>query len=339
MKRLTLLSLHLLAATIFSCTNKTTMEENLTATSAPTGAYFGFQGDTVPELMLPGFISTPNPELNGTFSPDGTEFFYSITFPQLGSHMVFTRLQADNSWSTPELASFSGNYGGVDPLFAPDGNSLYFTSWRPRENGEEAAPNGDIWVVERSGEGWKAPQNLGLPLNSDDTELYSSVSNAGNIYYGIRNEGLNIFKATKNADGYTVQKLGDQINSPYRDGDPFISPDEDYMIFCSNRPGGYGNMDLYISFQEKGEWSDPINLGPSINSPQSDYAPTVSADQKIFVFTSGRMKKPWDNISKDSLQHINSKINSADNGLDNIYWMNANFIEKLRAADQKAPAL
>lgn len=341
MIRPSFLSLLLIAAIGFSCTNKSNQEENIpAAVIAPTGPFFGFQGDSIPQLMLPGFISTPNPELNGTFSPDGTEFYYAITYPQLGSHMVFTSLQADNSWSSPELTSFSGKYGGVDPLFSPDGNKIYFTSWRPLPSAEEEGrPNGDIWYVERSENSWGEAQHLGMTLNTDETELYSSVSKTGNIYFALRNDELNIYKATKTAEGYTVEKLGDQINSQYRDGDPFISPDEDYMIFCSNRPVGYGNMDMYISFQQDGQWTEAINLGPSINSAHTDYAPTVSTEQQLFIFTSGRMEESWDSISKDSLKHVHTKINSPDNGLDNIYWMNTEFIEKLRLSVQQETAL
>ena len=71
--------------------------------------------------------------------------------------------------------------------------------------------------------------------------------------------------------------------------DPFISPDETYLVFCSTKPGGYGQDDLYISFRGgDGAWQEPMNLGMSINSSGSENRPHVTLDGQYLFYTSNR---------------------------------------------------
>ncbi len=76
------------------------------------------------------------------------------------------------------------------------------------------------------------------------------------------------------------------MNSTDGDGDPFISPNEDYLIFQSHRSGGFGQADLYISYKkEDGSWTNPRNLGPKINTSEFENAPSVTQDGKYLMFT------------------------------------------------------
>jgi hypothetical protein len=103
--------------------------------------------------------------------------------------------------------------------------------------------------------------------------------------------------------------MGSQINSlNSNEITPFIDPDEGYIIFASNRSGGYGTfMDLYISFKNsRQEWSDPINMGYEINSTNAFY-PVVTSDKQYLFFLSA---KP------------------GDIGY-NPYWINADIIDSI----------
>ena len=67
----------------------------------------------------------------------------------------------------------------------------------------------------------------------------------------------------------------------------FIAPDESYMIYCSIRKDGLGKGDLYISFKDnKGDWSEAVNMGNSINTENHELCPFVSADGKYLFYTS-----------------------------------------------------
>jgi len=85
---------------------------------------------------------------------------------------------------------------------------------------------------------------------------------------------------------YTMpETIGDTVNTNYNEFWPYIDPDERFLIFISNRPGGYGMHDLYLSSRNQdGTWNDPINLGPEINSNLEDSAPYISPDGLYFFF-------------------------------------------------------
>jgi Tol biopolymer transport system component len=150
-------------------------------------------------------------------------------------------------------------------------------------------------MVEREGDDWGEPINLGPPVNTERVEATSYVSKMGNLYFhrfdsrGTRGS-TEIFRAKLDDNGhYSILEMLDDVNTEFGEAGPYISPDERYIIFHSNRPGGYNSLnDLYISFHEKdGTWSEPKNMGKMINSFPSMSA-TVSHDGKYLFFTSMR---------------------------------------------------
>jgi Tol biopolymer transport system component len=122
-----------------------------------------------------------------------------------------------------------------------------------------------------------------------------------------------IYRANRvNGQYPKVENLGVPVNSEYHEVDAFVAPDESYMIFCSDRPGGYGKADFYVSFRKKdGSWTVPVNLGDKINSPFSEYIPSVSPDGKYFFFTTDKT------------------------GQRDIYWVDAKIIRSLKPDDLK----
>jgi Tol biopolymer transport system component len=131
---------------------------------------------------------------------------------------------------------------------------------------------------------------------------------------------------------YAIEKLTEIINNDRAaDGDPFISPDEDYIIFRgNNREDSFGGSDLYISFKINGQWTDPENLGEPINSSFSEICPLVTPDGKLFIFSSNRLKDEFKPEPLADLDPYRKKFNSFDNGTYNIYAISANFIESRR---------
>ncbi|TDH21302.1 flagellar motor protein MotB [Segetibacter sp. 3557_3] len=81
--------------------------------------------------------------------------------------------------------------------------------------------------------------------------------------------------------------MGRAINSDFWDSSPSLSPDKKALYFSSNRPGGYGGKDLYVSYrQPNGRWSQAANMGPNINTPGDELAPFIHADNATLYFTS-----------------------------------------------------
>jgi Tol biopolymer transport system component len=219
-----------------------------------------------------------------TFSPDGNTFYVA----QDRSDIMVSDFR-NGKWSSARPAEFSGTYRDGDPFVSPDGSQLFFWSTRPL-NGR-LRKNMALWVVEKSGAGWSSPRDLGSSINgTDGGPGFPAVASNGNLYFMDNRPdsigGLDVYWAKRTGGGYSMpQNLGPVINSPHSDFDAFIAPDESYIVFASDRPGGLGGGDLYISRRRYGSWSPPRNLGPKINSAGFECCPSVSPDGTRFYFT------------------------------------------------------
>ncbi|UCG59600.1 MAG: PD40 domain-containing protein [Phycisphaerales bacterium] len=181
------------------------------------------------------------------------------------------------------------------PCISADDLSLYFTSNRSGGSGSH-----DLWVATRSsrGDNWSSPKNLGSSVNSSAPDYFPCISadELSLYFYSTRPGGRgggDIWLTTRTSAGGAWKKAvnaGALINSAYEDVSPNLSSDGLTLLFASNRSGGYGNYDLYISVRDSQQspWSAPTNLGPAVNSAHLDAAPSLSSDGLALVFHSMR---------------------------------------------------
>ncbi len=106
-----------------------------------------------------------------------------------------------------------------------------------------------------------------------------------NIGIGISQD---IYSGTLNGKVISnVKKLNKNINTPYYEGAASITPDGTKLYFVSDRPGGYGGHDIYVSsLNKKGEWDEPVNLGDEINTKYDEESPHIHYDGKTLFFSS-----------------------------------------------------
>ncbi len=295
----------------------------------------GFAAIDAPKPVIFGenVISTENDESGATFTPDGKTCYFTIKSPSTISSNIFiicvSRFK-NGRWSPPEIASFSGRYKDLNPSISPDGSKLFFVSNRPFDG--KARPGAHLWVAERSGEGWSEPKNIGAPINTSGGELGCSATRNGTLYFSATGaDGVPHIFCSKFSNG-KYQKpdtLTGAINSVYGENDPFIAPDESYILYSSrgrpdalNAPGAsisYPRSDLYISYRKNGQWTAAKSLGPAVNSAADESCPYVSRDGKTLFFTSERnfvtipMKKRLNYAS------LEQQLHWPGNGLGDIY--------------------
>ncbi|MCP4724762.1 MAG: hypothetical protein GY863_06985 [bacterium] len=280
------------------------------AVSELSGPYLGQDppGMTA-ELFAPGLLSTEVNEFNAAFTPSGDAVYFTVNSAKGGDVFVIERI--NGIWQERKPASFSGTYNEVDPFVTHDGRKLFFSSNRPVAGGE-AQKDCDFWFVEKLPSGnWGEAKHLDNPSTQDMHDYYYVSTRSGTIYYSIMdfNDNGDLFYIDKDN---TAKKLDFPINTDYNEHDPFIAPDESFLIFTSNRPGGYGSADLYICFrQSDGTWSDPVNMGANVNSNGYDYCAILSPDEKYLFFSSSRT------------------------GNGDVYWVDAKIIEELKPEDIK----
>ncbi|RMF59551.1 MAG: hypothetical protein D6748_06155 [Calditrichaeota bacterium] len=258
--------------------------------------------DTVTPLNVPvlyehGIITTDNTnEFGITFSPDGKEVFFTRqNFREEPLMKIYHARYEKGMWTNPEVAPFSGQYEDNDPMFSPDGQTLFFCSKRPTPQNPEKR-DFDIWMVKRTSGGWSKPIHLGESVNVDGyDDLFVSVTQDGTLYFASNRPAsygeMDIFRArVQNGKYLAAENIGNPVNSEAREANPFVSRDEKMLIFYSDRPGGFGWIDLYISFNEGGKWSPPVNLGEVINTPDLDFSPYISPNGKYFFFARRKNK-------------------------------------------------
>ncbi|WP_303318026.1 hypothetical protein Q4Q34_19135 [Flavivirga abyssicola] len=260
-------------------------------------------------------------------SPNGKEMMFSAQSIMGNLSAIITIKKEGNTWTTPQVASFSGQYFDLEPFFSNDGLKIYFVSTRPLSKSSNKPKDFDIWYSERTtlNSNWSQPINMGSPINTEHGEFYPSIANNGNFYFTRDNPKLkrkdDIYMSTFSNGIYTKPKmLPDTINTVGYEYNAFIAPDESYLIYgCYNKEGGYGSGDLYISYHNNNEWSEAKNLGETINTKKMDYCPFVDNRTNTLYFTSKQDNTQTDFENPLSINTLLKAFNRYDNGLSRLY--------------------
>jgi Tol biopolymer transport system component len=284
-----------------------------------------------PEMIGEGVISTPDDEFGGSLSPDGKTIYYDVT---VSPHYMYTMCESHlvgGKWQKPEVLPFSGQYRDSDPVLTPDGKTLLFASDRPR-NGVDST-NFYIWSATKTADGWKDLYALDGPVNAEGSQVFASIANNGNLYFtSDRKKGQFDIYRSRLVDGkyQEAEDLGPNINV---DGvwslEALISPDESYLLIGSfGRQPGFGNSDLFISYNQNGAWTKPQNLGPVINTAAREYSPRISPDGKWLIFTSERGMQTEKGDAAFTAPEFSEKARGIFNGLGNIYRIPMEYVVK-----------
>lgn len=261
-----------------------------------------------PKIFAPGKVSTNDEfEFGAVFSNDRSEFYYGVN----SKGKAETRMMKleNGNWSQPVKILVHDVYSHNDPFLTPDNTKLFFISDRPL-TGTGPKKDYDIWYVERREGNWSEPKNAGKNINSDKNEYYISFTTTGKMYFSSNRQDIeqknnyDIYSSDmKDGEFQPSVKLGPGVNTPSYEADVFVAPDESYLVFAADRPGGLGSGDLYVSFRNQdGTWTNSKSLGNTINTETDDFCPFVSPDGKYLFYASR----------------------------GNIYWVSAEVIRKAR---------
>ena len=249
---------------------------------------------TVPDIFAQGIISTSAGEFAPTFTADEKTVYFTG-----GPTYIYYSKLVNQKWTTPVVASFSGQWKDMDPFLSPDGKRLFFSSYRP-VSGTTPLQFAHIWYVERlTGGEWSVPHHLNEPVNLDGINNYApAVSSSGTLYFYSPNRNIN-HKST-----YASKWLGDhygmsQLVAIVSEGgihDPYIAPDERFLIFISSGS-------IYISFKMGDKWSERQSFGPEVNKGDKNSSPSLSPDRETLYYSSDKV----DGILKVSLYRLGLK--------------------------------
>lgn len=249
------------------------------------------QSQTTPQEFEPGLISKSG-EFGLTISPDSKTALWVQSNGKRDTLVIMQSTKKKGRWQQPVVASFSqsdGKWKDIDPMFSPDGKTVLFQSTR-KVPGLDNRTGFDIWAVNKEKNGWSKAYHLGNTINSDSSESYASVASNGNIYFMKNNEdgiGSSDIYVSRFVNGQytTPQNIGSPVNTKHRESNPYIAANEEYLLYFSSDPGGFGEVDLFISFNKNGQWTSPVNLGKPINSSLAEFCPFVHATEKRLYFS------------------------------------------------------
>lgn len=202
---------------------------------------------------------------------------------------------SDNLFQT-----LNSGFDEQNPVLSPDGKTLFFTiSNHPANTGGKRDP-GDIWTSRLDESGWSVPVRAGAWLNdraynavaglsADGTQLFlhGHYDQAGGIAktQGIsvsRNDGSGWSRPENINIPYFLNKSGTLCGS--------VSADNSVFIFSAESYGTYGVDDIYVSINQDGKWTEPKNLGNTVNTQFQELSPSLSEDKRTLYFSSNGRK-------------------------------------------------
>lgn len=328
--------------TLFILSGCKPSEQEVTKGSAEpilTGPYLGQElpGDT-PELFAPGIVSTGMYTRDIAITPDGNEIYFCVAIGGYAYSTILYTKQVNGKWTTPEVVPYLENPDvmNFEPCISTDGQRFFFLSNQPDSSDAETGDQ-DIWVMDRTTEGWSEPYNLGPPINTEQAEFYPSLTTDGTIYFTRADPGStihNIYRSRLEEGKYTMpEKLPDQVNCGRNRYNAFIAQDESYIIVpAAGMPDSFGGTDYYIVFRDENDnWSNPVNMGDLVNTPSNgEFSAYVTIDGKYLFFMSTRLM-PDDRKPRElTYATLNNLYNQSQNGNSDIYWMKADFIQRLK---------
>ena len=218
---------------------------------------------------------------------------------------------------------FNDEKSNFNPLISADGKSFAYMV---------ALKFYDAVMFSRLVNGkWTPPVNITPELQSDGDFYISCLSADGKLLFLSKDDGENsdIYMSSYNGMSWSKTiKLNKNINTKYWESHGFISEDGNQLIFASDRPGGFGGLDLYISLKVNGDWGPAVNLGPEVNTPFNEDRPfLINKGKTLFFSSQGHQNLGGYDLFRSDLQsnglwsdpeNLGYPINTPD---DNIFFM------------------
>ena len=241
-----------------------------------------------PEVFAPGLVSTEHHEWGGSFTPDMKEFYFNRKNNKSGKSSKVVFKSEKNRWHESKVEA------GLGGSFSPDGMTMFFANQ----------------YRERTDDEWSELKSLGSAFEDIDIMRITTSSKGTYVFDEFAKDGNFVLRYSRliNGEREAPKLLSKEINTGKRNVHPFIAPDESYILWDSERDGGYGDSDIYISFrQQDGSWGAAINLGDKINTIASQRGGYVTPDGNYLFFN-----------------------NPDGSGNGDIFWVDAQIIETLR---------
>ncbi|MCW3085160.1 MAG: hypothetical protein JWP12_2526 [Bacteroidetes bacterium] len=204
---------------------------------------------------------------------------------------IYTAEFSSDKWQKAKSIGNNINTAGHEATINLSADGLKLLIYRDHKG------NGDLFLSEYKDKTWGVPEEIAAPINSGAWESHACFSADNRILYFVSNRpggygGRDIYKCLRlpNGDWGPAQNLGPVINTKYDEDGVFIHPDGKQIFFSSKGHKSMGGFDIFSSIidDENGNWSDPVNIGYPVNTPDDDIFYVTTADGKRAFFSSDK---------------------------------------------------
>lgn len=219
-------------------------------------------------------------------------FKYEASILQQSIYLADSLVRHPHSYELERLpASVNSSYDEYFPSLTVDGEHLFFTRLKPKEDGLDFWDE-DLYSSHREDASWTDAVALPSTINSNKNEGANSISTDGHelfyaAMYGQQGD-MNIYRAEFGNQQWNAPKpLSTVVNSSQWDSQPCLSADGTMLFFTSTRPGGLGNSDIYVARRDSNHVFSIVERLPfPINTPSNDQRPHFHPDGKTLYFSS-----------------------------------------------------
>jgi len=243
----------------------------------------------------PNVQAEPGTLFRGSFSPDGTEFYYFVKVAEAAEdYRVYRTSRLGSGWSAPEFLPLGDpNASTMYPVVSPDGRLLVFTTYRPVDSD---AQNANLWAAPRSGPGWGEPIPLTEASTSENYDASPWFGPEGDLHFSSTSADWSetwARKAPRLGEAYgswSADTLWDELDLP-RETHHFWSGVVNQegtiaVVELSERQadGSLGDSDLWMTRLASGTWSAPAPLEQGVNTERTENFATFAPDGSTLVF-------------------------------------------------------
>jgi hypothetical protein len=205
---------------------------------------------------------------------------------------LYESRRSGDAWSAPVRLPFSGQHKDYEGTLSPDGRTMIFNSWRPLPDGRPVKDRNNLWLARRTGNGWTEPVYLSAINRLDSEESYAAIGPNGRIVFlgegpaDANGPDYNLYETRVNGDAVAPATPFPPASSVFGESDPWFARDGSYVIFTRwDRARKWEeDVDLYITFDRDGRWSEPVPLS-EVNDPHGpDYAVSIAGTPERFYW-------------------------------------------------------
>ena len=214
---------------------------------------------------------------------------------------LFYTLNTENGWGKAEMIpNINSRYNDGSGFLSQSGKSLFFS----RCEAPDGLGNCDLYMSNFQGDTlWTTPKNLGEKVNSGQWDSHPSLNaTEDTLYFSSDRRGgfglADLYFSVKDNRGRwgEAQNLGPIINTRNNEVSPFYHREFNVLYFSSNgHLLNFGDYDIYKAYKEKGQWSEPINIGPLINGIGTEFYFSID-QQSEFIFYSRSKEESMKNL-------------------------------------------